>query len=112
MFTKKRLLLRSISTSLVLAFVCGDLRAAPLDTPAALSPQQILLQDPRAFETPVQYVSLSEVRAGTNGTFIIHIQDAHSNFSGQENLANALQELMRKYDVRLVLSEGGWATAH
>ncbi len=37
---------------------------------------------------------------------IIHLQDAHCNYSGQENLAHTLDFLMNKYKVSLVLVEG------
>ena len=108
MHPKKRLLLRSIAASLCVTFVCGDLRAAPMDIVPSVTPQQLILRDPARFEAPLQFASLSEIHPGNQEAFIIHIQDAHSNFSGQENLAKALDELMKKYDVRLVLSEGGW----
>ena len=108
MLTKKRVVIRSIAATLCLAFICGDLRAAPLDFPVTLSPQDKILKNPSLFEAPLEFSTLSEVRAGNQEKFIIHIQDAHSNFSGQENLANTLSELMKKYNVRLVLSEGGW----
>ncbi|MEI8345740.1 MAG: hypothetical protein WCG06_06685, partial [Candidatus Omnitrophota bacterium] len=51
---------------------------------------------------------MKEIRRGQSGKpFIIHIQDAHSNLSGQQNLANTLDNIMSKYGVSLVLVEGG-----
>ncbi|MCA9397074.1 MAG: hypothetical protein KC649_07865, partial [Candidatus Omnitrophica bacterium] len=37
---------------------------------------------------------------------IIHIQDAHANLSGQKSLAKALDEMMKKYELNLVMVEG------
>ncbi|MBI2094760.1 MAG: radical SAM protein [Candidatus Omnitrophica bacterium] len=54
-----------------------------------------------------QFLRLKETIRGTNGKRIVHIQDAHANLSGQENLANGLSELMKEYGVRPVLVEGG-----
>ncbi|NQS88864.1 hypothetical protein HQ584_03640, partial [Patescibacteria group bacterium] len=38
---------------------------------------------------------------------IIHIQDAHLNYEAQKNLAHILEELIDKYDLKLILVEGG-----
>src|SRR3989338_7775642 len=108
MLTKKRLQLRSIAGLVCMVFVSGELRAAPIETVPTMSSQQLLLRDPSLFEAPSDFTLLSELHPGDQRSFIIHIQDAHSNFSGQGNLAGAIQVLMEKYDVSLVLSEGGW----
>ncbi len=72
----------------------------------AQKPIELLSQDPTRFEAPLDFSALKEIHKGTNGTFIIHIQDAHSNLSGQQNLADALDFIMSKYEVSLVLVEG------
>ena len=109
MIRKKSLILRFISASLAVFFFLQDISyAAPADLITSQAPlSQLISQDPTLFEAPLGFVTMKEVHTGTNGTFIIHIQDAHSNLSGQENLAGALNEIMSKYDVDLVLSEGG-----
>ena len=116
MHRKKSVILRLISTSLTVFFFLQDISyAAPADIAAVggqgLTPLQIISQDPTRFEAPLSFVTMKEIHAGTGDLashpFIIHIQDAHSNLSGQQNLAGALDEIMSKYDVDLVLSEGG-----
>ncbi len=72
------------------------------------------------FEAPRQFCLLQKVYSATNASadpssgghgpsdvFIIPIQDAHANVSGQKNLAKTLDALMNEYKVSLVLSEGG-----
>jgi len=105
----KRLGLRSISLLLTFTMVLSDLLyAAPVDNfLPALSAKEALLEAPQRFEAPLDFSLLKDVRRGEKKTFIIHIQDAHSNLSGQQNLAAALDELMKRYDVSLVLVEGG-----
>jgi HEAT repeat protein/serine/threonine protein kinase len=98
-----------VSTLLALSFFVSQIGfAEPFVGPAGRSPLQLLLDDPSYFQTPSDFVTLKEIHRGTTDTLIIHIQDAHSNFSGQQNLAGALDQLMSRYGVSLVLSEGGW----
>lgn len=103
--------IKTISIVLVMTFAIQDLfYAAPVETFTALNtpkPLEVISQDPTRFEAPVEFVTMKEVHRGTNGKLIIHIQDAHSNYSGQTNLANALDHIMSKYGVSVVLSEGG-----
>ena len=106
---KNRLLLRAISLFLVMAFGSQELAiAAPGQAGTPLeSPLQMISQNPSLFEAPLEFVSMKEVHPGNNGSLIILIEDAHSNYSAQKNLANALDAIMTKYGVSLVLSEGG-----
>ena len=83
--------------------LAGVLEAPPLP----VRPLDRILEDPTFFEVPAESVTLKEVHQGTKPTFIIHIQDAHTNLSGQQNLAAALESLMERYGVSLILSEGG-----
>jgi len=102
---RRRLGLRTVACVLVASFLAAEVaQAAPLSSPAPSAVS--LASDPSRFEPPLPFASLREVHRGT-GPFVIHIQDAHSNLSGQENLAWALDAIMEKYDVRLVLVEGG-----
>ncbi len=82
--------------------------AAPVDQMnLSVSPQQVILQDPARLEAPLDFSTLREIHKGDKKKLIIHIQDAHANFSGQQNLASVLDELMKKYKIDLVLVEGG-----
>lgn len=108
---RKRSFLKTVSLILIGTFCLSEVSysAPPSEGLAILGfPKSFdLSQDPTRFEAPLDFSTLKEIHQGTNGTFIIHIQDAHSNLSGQENLANALDAIMSKYGVSLVLSEGG-----
>ena len=93
-----------------------------------------LVNDPFTFEVPAEFCKLHEIykavesresrvesessssrlttpakkTAGRHDPrLIIHIQDPHSNFGGQMNLANTVDSIMSKYKVSLVLVEGG-----
>jgi len=67
---------------------------------------QEIINNPSRLDIPTEFVTLKEFHRGTNGKLIIHIQDAHTNYSGQLNMAKALDRLMNQYDISLVLSEG------
>jgi len=107
--TKKRLQLKVIATALCAAFFAQELQAAPIAASftSALPPQEALIQRPESMDVPLDFAQLSEVHRGSKDVFIIHIQDAHSNVSGQQNLSSALDALMKTYGIRLVMSEGG-----
>ncbi|MBI4432576.1 MAG: glycogen/starch synthase [Candidatus Omnitrophica bacterium] len=80
-------------------FLFSDItQAGSLIRPAADAP---------SFEPPLEFCSLKEryIRAGA--PLIIHIQDAHSNLSGQENLSKTIDSLMTRYKIHTVLVEGG-----
>ena len=111
MSIKYKNFIKTVALVLVAAFAVTDISyAAPADAVQNLfppSPLEVLLKDPAQLDVPSEFASLKEVHKGTNGQLIIHIQDAHSNLSGQENLAKALDKIMEKYKVSLVLVEGG-----
>ena len=69
--------------------------------------KDLLLSDPSLFKAPLDNVTLKEVHKGSKDVFIIHIQDPHTNLSGQENLSKALESILSSYGDGLVLSEGG-----
>ncbi|MBI4353510.1 MAG: hypothetical protein HY593_06280, partial [Candidatus Omnitrophica bacterium] len=103
---------RIISGFVALAFLFleGAAYGAPEGRGVSIpSPKLIerLLEDPASFQAPLDFVTLKEIHKGSKDTLIIHIQDAHTNFSGQQNLASALDEMMAKYGAYLVFVEGG-----
>ena len=110
MNNQRSLTLRSLSFFLAFSFLLTELSySAPSIGQASLylRPLEVLSQDPTRFEAPLEFSTLKEIHKGTNDTLIIHIQDAHSNLSGQQNLASTLDRIMTQYGVSLVLVEGG-----
>ncbi|HTL71202.1 MAG TPA: hypothetical protein VL404_07930, partial [Candidatus Eisenbacteria bacterium] len=103
---------RLTAIALAIAFSASEIAMAasidPIKPVSGLVPLQAILRDPGFFEAPLEFVNLKEVHKGSNGIFIIHIQDAHANLSGQENLSGALDRIMVRYGVSVVLSEGGF----
>ncbi len=108
---KNTLAVKITATALAAAFLAAECaQAAPVDPLPLVGvriPQEILAREPSRFESPVEFASLKEIHHGDGERLIIHIQDAHSNLSGQQNLAGALDYLLGKYDLKLILSEGG-----
>ncbi|MEI8344922.1 MAG: radical SAM protein, partial [Candidatus Omnitrophota bacterium] len=74
---------------------------------ASVSIRDGILADPLSLEVSSRFASLQEGFAGTNGKLIIHIEDPHANLSGQKNIASVLTQLLEKYGISTVLSEGG-----
>ncbi len=112
---KKKLNIRLISASLIAAFLFQELAyAAPgiSVSPAPTKTAELagLIQNPAQFVTPMDFCALKEIHVGVGaGTapLLIHIQDPHSNFSGQQNLAGALDQIITRYGVSTILVEGG-----
>jgi len=109
---KDNLKLRVISLCLagVLCFQEVSYSAPPYEGFGVIGspkPLEQISADPTRFEVPADFSTLREIHKGSNGKLIIHIQDAHSNLSGQQNLASTLDSIMSKYGVSLVLVEGG-----
>ena len=70
-----------------------ELQAAPMaSSPDTATLQHRLLSDPSTLDTPLDFAQLSELHKGSKDTLILHIQDAHSNTSGQQNLAGTLDQ--------------------
>jgi len=90
---------------MVQADVTPVLYQAPQATIQKHALEQII-QDPTRLSLPFDHVFLKEIYRGTSDRLIIHIQDAHSNLSGQQHLAGALDHFMKKYGIHLVLVEG------
>ncbi len=63
--------------------------------------------NPTQLDIPYDFVNVTEIHQGNSGKLIIHIQDAHANFSGQQSLANTLDYYLSNYHIPLVFVEGG-----
>jgi hypothetical protein len=66
-----------------------------------------LLSDPSSLHHSNDHALISDHFQGSSGKLLIHIQDAHTNFSAQKNLAAFLESLIQHYGVDLVFVEGG-----
>lgn len=63
-------------------------------------------EEPGEITVPAQYGSIIETHKGTNAKLIVHIQDAHANYEAQKNIAAIVEDLIKNYNVNLVLREG------
>jgi len=116
MSTRRKPIIRLIALLLTVTFVSMDFAwAAPTlmrgsvgtaKSPVERLSLEVLLEDPSRLDIPLKHVTLREIHKGTSDKLIIHIQDAHSNLSGQKSLANALDYFLQRYDIPLVLVEG------
>ncbi len=59
------------------------------------------------FRLPAPLGIVKETYQGPNGKTIIHIQDAHCNYSAQKNVREIVSYLREKYGVNLATLEGG-----
>ncbi len=73
-------------------FLCLTLGLEPIafavDGSVSAPAKQVVL----GLDIPADFVTLKEYRQGTNGKLIIHLQDAHANLSGQQNIAKTLAD--------------------
>ena len=106
--------IRSISLFLIAAFFLQDISwAGPVGLGAIYeSPLQGILHNPSRLKISPSIANVVEFFNGPRkdkGTapLLIHIQDAHTNLSAQNNLANVLEELIQKYKLKTVFIEGG-----
>ena len=76
-------------------------------SPEMMSAIQELKKDPSSLQVAPASGFVSESFKGRSGKLIIHIQDAHTNVSGQKNLAAVLEEMIKEYGVDLFFVEGG-----
>jgi hypothetical protein len=58
-------------------------------------------------EIPTRFGEVKNRVSGDNDTTIIHIQDAHCNYSAQKSIANMVGYLNKEYGTDLVFLEGG-----
>lgn len=66
----------------------------------------------KGFNLPSQYGIVKESFEATDTTqninrMIIHIQDAHCNYEAQKNMAWLLEYLVKEYNLKLIMVEGG-----
>lgn len=105
-----RCYIRLISVLVIVSFLGLDIaQATPIKgARASLQPISLaqVIQSPSSLNIPFDYVTLKEVYKGSNNKLIIHIQDPHSNYSGQMNIAKTLDSLMRSTKEYLILAEG------
>ena len=64
------------------------------------------------FKIPAQFGSVKEVYTAQQQTpasayTIIQIQDAHCNYEAQKNMAGLLESLIKEYNLKLIMVEGG-----
>ena len=101
---KKEIYKRITSLITVCAFLANTVMA---DFAWALGAPRIEQYNACKIEVPFRFGSIEESYIGTNGKTVIHIQDAHCNYSCQESIKNLLGHLTDKYGVDLALLEGG-----
>jgi len=63
--------------------------------------------DLNEFRLPSSVGEVKETYLGTNGKTVIHIQDAHCNYSAQNSIKNIVSYLNKDYGVNLIGLEGG-----
>ena len=63
-----------------------------------------------AFAIPSEYARLEKKIEGTNGKTIFLIQEAHSEYQVQKNIAGLLRYLIQSHGLHLVFVEGGWGS--
>ncbi|HTL70460.1 MAG TPA: hypothetical protein VL404_04125, partial [Candidatus Eisenbacteria bacterium] len=95
--------LRLLSLLVAASFLLQDVTLAA--TPDLFS--RDIAQNPTLLKVSPQFAEINEIHRGQRPRLIIHIQDAHTNLSGQENLANVLEELIRRYKLKTIFVEGG-----
>jgi hypothetical protein len=61
---------------------------------------------PYAVKIPTKFGKVKERYRGTNNKVIVHIQDAHTSYEAQENIANIIQQLVKEDVVDVVAVEG------
>ena len=101
---RRGLVFKAVSIAVLLSFAASESSLVPFAS--AVLPAAPAAPDPQGLDVPFQHVILKEVHVVPGQPFIFHIQDAHANLSGQENLASALDYWMGRYDIPLVFVEG------
>ena len=109
-----KLKIRIIATLILSAFIVQDLSWASTLVPSYFSSETRralptpfdAIQNPSLLPIPHEAADMQEYHKGNNGKLIIHLQDAHANYSGQKHLADTLDFYMQKYDWSLILAEG------
>jgi len=101
---RRNTFIKRVSIVLLTAFLCQDVvQAGALE----VRPTTDLASNPSLLRLASSYAEIHEIHKGTRPRLLIHIQDAHTNVSGQENLARTIEELVTRYNVKTVFVEGG-----
>ena len=109
---KLKTAIKIISTILLIAFITYDISwATGGEIPVSFQANNsvsganlISLKIPPTFGTIKETFIPKE---GRGQKLIIHIQDAHLIYEAQKNLSNILEELIKNYELNLILVEGG-----
>jgi hypothetical protein len=92
------------------AFAGGVPSLPELAPYVAVDPQMkhYLVNNPQALNVPERLGVIKELHRDKNPKgLIIHIQDIHCNYEGQLNMARLINDIVRRYGVKLILVEGG-----
>lgn len=104
-------LIRTMSLFVAASFLCQDVVwAVPDAAGAAFAPQTKFLAADPGFKVPVSAAVVEEVFFAprkSSGPTVILIQDAHTNESGQLNIARTLESILEQTSVRYVFLEAG-----
>ncbi|HTL69657.1 MAG TPA: phosphoenolpyruvate carboxykinase (GTP) [Candidatus Eisenbacteria bacterium] len=101
---KSRFILRGISLLLTAAMMMNDVAYAAPMLSGLLAKD--LAHDPGLLQISPAVAQIHEIHRGADKRLLIHIEDAHTNLSGQENLAKVLEELVTRYKVKTLFVEG------
>jgi len=88
-------------------FLCACEEALPAEqSPAESAPSGVLVSD---LTVPVElgHIVSAHDPGVRRSPIVVQIQEAHSNYEGQKNLASILGDLITRHGLRLVLVEGG-----
>ncbi|MDD5439331.1 MAG: hypothetical protein PHS37_04015, partial [Candidatus Omnitrophica bacterium] len=110
-----KMTVRAVSMVTLAAFVLSDAGMGPFAgcawaVPSVRSPQQESAQinDPRDFSLPPYLGSVKDSSFPPDGRrFVIHIQDAHCNYSAQHRIAEIIEYCTKTYGATTINLEGG-----
>ncbi len=105
MRSRFKTVLRITATVISIAFLVNDLAYAAPSLDTLLSPT--IIQNPSLLKLPESVAKIQSWHQGNTNRLIIQLQDAHTNFSAQENLSKTLEELITRYQLKTVFVEGG-----
>ncbi len=86
--------------------VCARVALAQTNISLVRSTQHVQPSDV-AIPPPLGYVIETRPPTSPDAPTIVQIQDAHTQYEAQQNLANILNVLMQQYHLKLILVEGG-----
>ncbi len=96
--------LRILSGALTVTFAAqGVVWAVPVSPAVTPSAPQV------RFELPPAVALIDDQYAAAGGKLVVLIQDAHTNESGQMNLARALEQILPSENIRTLFTEGAAA---